>query len=104
MGEAMDPNPLAYPGTPTPPFNSVDAQPRAPPLRGGPMLAVSDCVQYETLRACLHSPVSPRVGLRSARHALFLTKGIGTPRFGLVEHVNAFVNESEVGIHFVDFG
>jgi hypothetical protein len=35
---------------------------------------------------------------------LFLTKGIGTPRFGLVEHVNAFVNEGEVGIHFVDFG
>ena len=26
MGEAMDPNPLAYPGTATPPFNSVDAQ------------------------------------------------------------------------------
>jgi hypothetical protein len=31
-------------------------------------------------------------------------RGIGTPRFGLVEHVNAFVNESEVGIDFVDFG
>jgi hypothetical protein len=31
-------------------------------------------------------------------------RGIGTPRFGLVEHVNAFVNKTEVGIDFVDFG
>ena len=35
---------------------------------------------------------------------LFLMRGIGTPWFGLVEHVNAFVNEREVGIDFVDFG
>ena len=31
-------------------------------------------------------------------------RGIGTPRFWLVDHVNAFVNESKVGIDFVDFG
>ena len=35
---------------------------------------------------------------------LFLMRGIGTPCFWLVEHVNAFVNESKVGIDFVDFG
>ena len=37
-------------------------------------------------------------------HVAVLNEGIGAPRFGLVEHVNAFVNESEVGIDFVDFG
>ena len=35
---------------------------------------------------------------------LFLMRAIGTPRFGLVEFVNAFVNETKVGIDFVDFG
>ena len=50
------------------------------------------------------SVAAPGVAFGRRAMLLFLTKGIGTPRFGLVEHVNAFVNESEVGIHFVDFG
>jgi hypothetical protein len=37
-------------------------------------------------------------------HPAASMREIGTPRFGLVEHINAFVNESKVSIDFVDFG
>jgi hypothetical protein len=72
-----------------------------PPLSisGGPEIASQAADQ--TFAAIVDSKKSALAG---APVLLFLMRAIGTPRFGLVEFVNAFVNETKVGIDFVDFG
>src|SRR5262245_4682645 len=55
----------------------------------------------ERAPCCIELAILSSTTLRQS--CAFLMREIGTPRFWLVEHVNAFVNESKVGIDFVDF-